>query len=121
MSKAASHQYELELTAATLELLSLSDYELMECIERGLNRFGPAVKYTVMWRMVVLGKAPKQGILVNPSAFREALKSIFGSSSNLIELAVVDEIKGRAGPDYSEINNLEELIVSIRKERCSIG
>lgn len=58
--------------------LPLNDYDLMECIEAGLNRFGRAIKYSVMWRMIVLGDAPKEGILVKPEAFIAALQSIFG-------------------------------------------
>jgi hypothetical protein len=94
----------------------LGDYELMECIERGLNRFGPSIKYAVMWRMVVLGDAPKEGILVKPEAFVTALESIFGRSAKLMEQAVLDEVRTRIGPEkYLEIDNLTDMINSIRK------
>jgi hypothetical protein len=55
----------------------LSDYELMDCIEQGLGKFGSSMKYAVTWRMVALGDPPKEGILTNPQAF----------VSNLITLA----------------------------------
>ncbi len=95
----------------------LGDYELMECIERGLNRFGPGIKYAVMWRMVVLGDAPKEGILINPDAFVTALKSIFGNSAELMEQAIVDEVKARLNsPEYYEINNLADMVSAVRKQ-----
>src|SRR5487761_59910 len=95
----------------------LGDYELMECIECGLNRFGPSIKYTVMWRMVVLGDAPKEGILVKPKALVVALQSIFGYSAKLVEQAVLDEVKARVDPEkYTEIDNLTGMINAVRKQ-----
>lgn len=97
-----------------------SDYELMECVERALDRFGPGVKYAVMWRMIVLGNPPKRGILVDPDAFIAALQSIFGRSAKLIEQAVLDEIKARSGSEYSEIDDLSKLVNLIRRENLCI-
>ncbi len=89
----------------------------MECIERGLNQFGPSIKYTVMWRMVVRGDAPKEGILVKPEAFVAALQSIFGHSAKLVEQAVLDEVKAQVGPEkYTEIDNLTDMINAVRKQ-----
>jgi hypothetical protein len=96
--------------------LPLNDYDLMECIEKGLGKFGPGIKYAVMWRMVVLGDSPKEGILVNPQAFVSALQSAFGHSAKIIEQEVVDQIKARADPEYSEMENLTDLINALRKQ-----
>ncbi len=94
----------------------LNDYDLMDCIEEGLNKFGPGITYTVMWRMVVLGDSPKEGILVNPHAFVSALQSIFGHSAKLIEMEVLNQIKARAGSEYSEMQDLAELVNILRKQ-----
>ena len=70
-----------------------------------------------MWRMVVLGDAPKEGILVKPEAFVSALQSIFGRSAKLMEQAVLDEVKSRFGSEeYSEIDNLTDMINAVRKQ-----
>lgn len=95
---------------------SLNDYDLMECIEEGLNKFGPGIKYTVMWRMVVLGDSPKEGILANPQAFVAALHSIFGRSAEMLEREVVSRIKARADEDYATIEGLVELVQALRKQ-----
>ena len=94
----------------------LNDYDLMECIEKGLSKFGPGIKYTIMWRMVVLGDSPKEGILVKPQAFVSALESAFGHSAKIIEQEVVDQIKARADPEYSEIEGITELVTALRKQ-----
>jgi hypothetical protein len=96
----------------------LDDYELMQCIDSGLNKFGPGIKYTVYWRMVVLNQSPSQGIIANPEGFVAALKSIFGKSAKQIEQAIVDEIKCQVGDNQS--NSLPELVSQIRRERLLI-
>jgi hypothetical protein len=93
----------------------LDDYELMQCIDSGLEKFGPGIKYTVYWRMVVLDQAPNEGIIANPQGFLEALKSIFGKSAKQIETAIADEIKSRVGDDYSD--SLPDLISQVRRDR----
>lgn len=95
---------------------TLDDYELMDCIERGLNRFGPGIKYAVMWRMIVLKESPKEGIPARPEAFRAALRSIFGQGSNRIEDAIMEEIKARCGDGYSNICDLVDLLNTVRRQ-----
>ncbi len=96
----------------------LDDYELMQCIDSGLNKFGPGIKYTVYWRMVVLNQSPSEGIIANPEGFVTALKSIFGKSAEQIELAIADEIKALAGENHS--NSLPQLINEVRRERMLV-
>lgn len=98
---------------------ALSDYEMMECIEEGLNKFGSSIKYAVMWRMVVLGDSPREGILAKPEAFVSALHSIFGNSAKSIEQEVITQIKSRADPEYYDIEGLAELVRALRRQNLS--
>ena len=97
----------------------LDDYELMQCIDSGLEKFGPGIKYTVYWRMVVLNQAPSEGIIANPEGFVSALKSIFGNSAKQIEQSINDEIISRVGDDYAA-GSFPELISQVRKERLVV-
>jgi hypothetical protein len=100
-------------TAVSLRA-ALDDYELMDCIENGLNRFGPGIKYAVMWRMVVLKESPKEGIPTRPEALHTALQSIFGQGSKRIEDAIIEEIRSRTGDHFSEIDDFVDLLKSVR-------
>ena len=101
---------------------ALSAYELAECIDTALNRFGSSVKYTVYWRMVTLGGGPKEGIINRPEAFIEALQSIYGKTSSKIESAIVSEIrdclaeKGIEDERYVQTDDLIDLIQELRSE-----
>jgi hypothetical protein len=97
----------------------LDDYEVMQCIDSALDKFGPGIKYTVYWRMVVLNQAPSEGIIANPEGFATALKSIFGNSAKQIEQAIIDEIKSRVGNEYS--NSLPTLISEVRREKLLVS
>lgn len=95
----------------------LNDYDIMECIADALNRFGPSINYTVMWRMIVMGEDPKEGILSNPRAFLMALRGIFGVASEQIEQEVLDQIKSRAEAQFSAVTNFVDLVNALRSEQ----
>lgn len=92
------------------------DYEIMECIDDGLNTLGPSVKYTVYWRLTILHNVPRGGILVNPDAFVNVLRSIFGAGARRIESTIVNEIAERSGQQVSELESLPEVIRRTRRE-----
>jgi hypothetical protein len=96
----------------------LDDYELMQCIDAALAKFGPGIKYTVYWRMVVLNESPSEGIIANPKGFVSALKSIFGNSAQQIEQAITDEIKALVGE--AQTDSLADLIGQVRRERLLV-
>jgi hypothetical protein len=100
----------------------LDDYELMRCIDDGLDKFGRGIKFTVYWRMVVLNESPSEGIISNPQGFVAALKSIFGNSAKQIEAAIVDEIRNAYGKDsiVVETESLVELLSQVRRERLLV-
>lgn len=98
----------------------LDDYELMQCVDTGLDRFGRGIKYTVYWRMVVLNESPSEGIISNPKGFVNALKSIFGNGAKQIEQAIIDEINTLVGEEDNQIDSLPELLSQVRRERLLV-
>ena len=99
----------------------MDDYELMECIDDGLNLFGPNIRYTVYWRMTILNNMPRDGILVNPEAFIKGIESIFGSGAKQIEAAMVEKIKAKFGIENPEMESLPQAIRYARKQISEIS
>lgn len=97
----------------------LDDFEIMECIDSGLNKFGPGIKYAVYWTSVVMNNSPTEGILTHPENFVAALRKIFGESASRIELAICKEIQTRTGPDCAG-PTLAEMIAQIRAQRLLV-
>ncbi len=94
----------------------MDDYEIMECIDEGLNLFGPNIKYTVYWRMTILNNLPREGILVNPEAFVKGLQSIFGPGAALIETEIVRRMREKFDMEDLKSENLPEAIRHVRKQ-----
>jgi hypothetical protein len=69
-----------------------------------------------MWRMVIVGESPKEGILVNFKGFLAALQSIFGPSAKVIEQSILVEVKALAEcEEFSEMHDLADLLNEIRR------
>jgi hypothetical protein len=94
----------------------LDEYALIECIDEGLDLFGPSLRYTVYWRMIVLHNTPREGILANPAPFVEGLRDVFGAGAEQIEIAIVEKIKERFGMKDFKSENLVEIIENTRKQ-----
>ena len=94
----------------------MDDFELMECVDEGLNLFGSNIRYTIYWRMTILNNIPREGILVNPEAFVRGIESIFGAGASRIEAAIVDKIKRRFDLQTLETTSFPELIHQIRMQ-----
>ena len=88
----------------------------MECIDDGLKLFGPSVRHTVYWRLVVLHEIPRGGILDNPDAFVECLRVMFGAAARSVEIEILGRIKERFNLQYLESESLPEVIRLARKE-----
>jgi hypothetical protein len=97
----------------------LDDFEIMDCIDAGLNRFGPGIKYAVYWTSVVMSNSKTDGILTHPENFVAALQKIFGKSATQIETTICREIQVKAGPAFNA-STLPTLIAQIRAQRMMI-
>ena len=93
----------------------------MECIDDGLNLFGPNIRYTVYWRMTILNNMPRDGILVNPEAFTKGIESIFGSGAKQIEAVIVEKIREKFAIENPEIASLPEAIRYARKQIADLA
>ncbi len=68
-------------------------YDLLQCVDRGLDSFGSNMRQAVYWRLMSDEALPSDKILENPEAFVRVLKAIFGSGYPLAERSIVREIK----------------------------
>jgi hypothetical protein len=71
----------------------LEMYDLLQCVDRGLDSFGTNMKQAVYWQLMSTEATSSDRILSNPEAFVRALKEIFGSGYPLVERAIIRELK----------------------------
>ena len=68
-------------------------YDLLQCVDRGLDTFGSNIKQAAYWELMSREGVSSDRILPNPEAFVRALKQVFGTGYPLAERSIVREIK----------------------------
>ena len=69
-------------------------YDLLQCIERALDKFGSNAKQATYWALMTKEGVSWENILTNPEPLKRVLSEIFGAEgSSLVERQIVEEIK----------------------------
>jgi hypothetical protein len=70
----------------------LEEYDLLKCIDNGLEPFGSHVKQTIYWRMMILHGSQREAVVAQPAVFVNVLREILADSSIGIEKSIILEI-----------------------------
>jgi hypothetical protein len=71
----------------------METYDLLQCVDRGLDAFGTNMKQAVYWALMSKESLSSDKILAKPDAFVRALQEIFGNGYPLAERSIVKEMK----------------------------
>jgi hypothetical protein len=78
----------------TLCITPLEMYDLLQCIERALDKFGSNAKQATYWALMTKEGVSWENILTDPEPLMRVLGEIFGAEgSSLVERQIVKEIK----------------------------
>ncbi|MDG6994301.1 MAG: hypothetical protein JRN52_00140 [Nitrososphaerota archaeon] len=70
-----------------------TEYEIVQCVDRGLSVYGPSIKRTVYWQMLILYNLKMDDIATNALAFSNSLEKILGSGGAVMaERAIANEL-----------------------------
>ncbi|MDG6994302.1 MAG: hypothetical protein JRN52_00145 [Nitrososphaerota archaeon] len=69
-----------------------TDNEIIQCVDRGLSVYGPSVKQTVYWQMMVDYNLRLNDVPVNVQAFSKCLESILRAGAIMAERAIAKEL-----------------------------
>ena len=107
------------------EQRKLEEYDLMGCIDKGLEQFGSYAKQTIYWRMMILHGSQHDGVIANPSVLANVIKEIMGESSFGIEKSIIREIRKvfdlpvrNTDTLTNAINAAKEMIVPVSTEKA---
>jgi len=69
-------------------------YDLLQCVDRALDKFGSNTKQATYWALMTKEGISSDRIVANPEALSRILLDIFGDDgSKIVERAIVKEIK----------------------------
>jgi hypothetical protein len=96
-----------------LEKHSEADEIVLDCIDRGLDRVGPKVKYLVYWHLQMIGRIKRNDILDHPEKFETGLRGLYRESSPAVERAIIQELNATLSMNCP----LNQLITTINEAR----
>jgi hypothetical protein len=98
----------------------MESYDLQQCIDRGLAKFGTDAAQKLYWLLLSKCNLNTEGIVSNPPEFVKALYEIFGENGGKsIERAIIKELKNTFSLSLDECRNLTEAISSASKQVTS--
>ena len=99
----------------------MEEYDLLGCIDKGLEPLGSHVKQTIYWKMTILHGSQREGIVANPSIFAKVLQEIFGEISMRIEKSIIKELGKVFELSVEDMKTLTSAIVAAREQVVLVG
>lgn len=95
------------------------DSILMECVERGLEHFGPSFKYVIYKELKTKDNIEGMMLIRKPLTFSDGLDRMFGGGSVSIRKAIILEIGKEFGLS-TEQEGLVSIIKTVRETRADL-
>ncbi|HYB04345.1 MAG TPA: hypothetical protein VED17_07780 [Nitrososphaerales archaeon] len=102
-----------------LEKYSEADELVVGCIDRGLDRVGPHVKYLVYWHLQKIGQIKRNEIIANPEKFATGLRGLYRESAAGVERAIIQELNATFSMNCP-LTQLVPAITEARKKAATI-
>ena len=98
----------------------MESYDLLQCIDKVLDGFGPSAKQAVYLNLALRKGIPHESMLDNPEALTTTLQEVFDESSTIVKIAIVREIKSSLGVDLKvDPEEFEESIAQAHRQVSS--
>jgi hypothetical protein len=101
-----------------LEKFPESEEQVTACIDRGLDRVGPNVKYLVYWHLQNIGHIKRAEITSNPENFAKALRGLYRESASGVERAIVQELNIAFGLNFQPTQLVSAMNEARKKVEC---
>ena len=95
--------------------ISEAEEQVVSCIDRGLERIGPNVRYLVYWHLQNIGHIKRTEIALNPEHFAAAIRGLYRESAPAVERAIIQELNLGFGLNYYP-NQLIDAINDARQK-----
>ncbi|MDA4111013.1 MAG: hypothetical protein OK439_00630 [Thaumarchaeota archaeon] len=101
--------------ALTQAQSTASDEQVMNCVDRGLDKIGPNVKHLVYWHLQKIGHIRRADIPNNPEKFVSGLNSLYRESAAGVERAILQEINSTFDLNYGQ-SQLAAAMIEARQK-----
>jgi hypothetical protein len=98
-----------------VERFSDSEEQITSCIDRGLDRVGPNVKYLVYWHLQKIGHIKRADIASNPEKFASGLRGLYRESASAVERAIIQELNAAFELNVPQTQLVNAIVESRQK------
>ena len=102
-------------------MLKLEERDILKCVEKGMEPFGPHAKQTVFWRISILHHSVESCVISSPSVFVDVLRDVFADSAVAVEESITNELAREfsLSEERGELDSLERAIVAAKEMNAS--
>lgn len=113
----ATEDISFALSDYTVEVeLALEEYDLLQCVDRGLETMGSQIKRTVYWKISILHGSLHDTIVTNPKIFGNVLREIFGDTAIVVERSIIQELENAFELEQGDRQDLISVLEGARRQ-----
>jgi hypothetical protein len=94
----------------------MEEYDLLQCIEKGIEPFGSHVKQSIFWKMSILHNYSRNEISENPGILMSVIRETLSDSSLAVEDSIAKEIRTKFNLPYEESQNMMDAIKCAKRQ-----
>jgi hypothetical protein len=98
----------------------MEEYDLLQCIDKGLEPFGSNVKQSIFWKMSILHNYSRSEVIENPELLTNVIRETLSDSSIAVEESITNEIRQKFTIPYKESESLVDVIRSAKRQVIDI-
>jgi len=98
-------------------MVSSLNIQVLQCIDVGMDSLGGTSKHIVYWYLAQKRNLTRDGILDDPNAFIEALRTLFGQGAGILERTIIRQLRQTFNVTFGE--NLTEVLALVRRKDSS--
>jgi hypothetical protein len=98
----------------------MEEFDLLQCIDKGLDQFGTNVKQSIYWKMSILHNYTRNEIIENPDLFLKVIRETLSDSAISVEESIARQIRMKFDLPNENAQNLKEAIVSAKRQIINV-
>ncbi|MDA4112327.1 MAG: hypothetical protein OK439_07280 [Thaumarchaeota archaeon] len=98
----------------------MEEYDLLECVDKGLDPFGTNVKQSIYWKMSILHNYSRNEIIENPQLLQSVIRETLSDSAISVEESITRQIRLKFDLSTESASDLSEAISNAKKRIINV-
>ena len=99
----------------------MEEYDLLQCVDKGLDPFGTNVKQSIYWKMSILHNYSRNEVIENPDLLLSVIRETLSDSAISVEESITRQIRIAFDLPEENAHNLKEAIINAKSQIIRVG